>query len=131
MDNLGDWLYIIILAIVGISGLLSSGKRKKQAEEKQRYPDVEDTEYSKWETISETTSLPQPVKTPPKQMAYQTQSESAFLFKGRERTTAIYSEQTTEKDLPESTIVISGNDFLNIDELKKAIIYSEILNRKY
>jgi hypothetical protein len=134
MDNLGDWLYIIILAIAGISGLLSSGRKKKQTEERQRYPDVDGnmTEYSTWATTPETTQIPQPVKMAPRQKIPKTQLVSDSLLKGREKTIAsIYSEQITEKDLPESHMVISGDDFQDIDELKKAIIYSEILNRKY
>lgn len=31
MDNLGDWLYIVLLVIAGASSLFSSGKKKKRS----------------------------------------------------------------------------------------------------
>lgn len=31
MDNLGDWLYIVLLVIAGASSLLTSGKKKKRS----------------------------------------------------------------------------------------------------
>ncbi|MDR1499747.1 MAG: hypothetical protein LBI58_02070 [Tannerellaceae bacterium] len=136
MDNIGDWLYIILLVIAGISGILSSGKKKRQTEERRQQDAEGDTpEYSDWETlpevIPEALPTPQPINTHPKQKTTQVQSRHTIFKEGERAIAPLHSEQTMEKDSPESSIVISGEDFRNIDELKRAIIYSEILNRKY
>jgi hypothetical protein len=125
MDNLGDWLYIVLLVIAGISGLLSSARKKKQPEkETERLPDADDapeSEYWDWEMPTE----PQYVETekteqtpPPKPPAY------IPLFKEEE-------VKLPEESFHGKPLALSGEDFKNVDELKKAIIYSEILNRKY
>jgi hypothetical protein len=130
MDNLSDWLYIILLAIAGISGILSSGKKKKQSEEVQRQHDVDNSmPEAIWEVMPEATQMPHPVRFPNK--IPHTQLKSGSSFKEGERSIAsTHSEQTVEKTFPENFGAL-GEDFRDIDELKKAIIYSEILNRKY
>jgi hypothetical protein len=113
MDNLDNWLYIVLMVIAGISGLLSSGKKKKRPEEILKQPEMNKTpENHDWETIS---PLKKPVYTP--------------LFKEGERN--IVHQQTEEKPIQENRITVSEENFRDMDELKKAIIYSEILNRKY
>jgi hypothetical protein len=113
MDNLDSWLYIVIMIIAGISGLLSSGKKKKRPEEILRQSEMNKTpEDHEWETTS---PLKMSVYTP--------------LFKEGERT--IVHQQAEEKPTQENQLAVSEENFRDMDELKKAIIYSEILNRKY
>jgi hypothetical protein len=132
MDNLNEWFYIILSVVAVISGILSSVKKRKRSEEVQRQRDINDgVPEAEWETAWETaTPVPQPVRHPIQKTA-RTQLASDFLFKEGERTLSpAYSEIDKEKKNPESSVALEG-DLQNVDELKKAIIYSEILNRKY
>ncbi|MDR1937666.1 MAG: hypothetical protein LBQ73_04090 [Tannerellaceae bacterium] len=134
MDNLGDWLYIVLLVIAGISGLLGAGKKKKQPTEELDEPgNVSDPDYWPQEVV-----IPplQPVKTEKKRKTQKKQSGYISLFTEGERSIAtssipdLYSTQP-EDAFGESRPGVSGDTFQDADELKKAIIYSEILNRKY
>ncbi|WP_165156707.1 hypothetical protein [Parabacteroides sp. ZJ-118] len=105
MDNVGDWLYIVFLIIAAVSGLFGSKDKKKKSR-----PDV----------------LRQP-----------------------EREIVPNDQPTEEKgfrDIPDSTVpqpsvkmsaikeepgLMPEDTFRDIEELKKAIICAEILNRKY
>jgi hypothetical protein len=132
MENLGDWLYIVLLAIAGISGILTSGKKKKRVIETSRKP----------ETTVAIPDIPnpapsyQPIITPPQKKASKKKSfsSSSFMEEGK-RTIASPSFATqfgqTEDTVDESAFRLPSEPFRNIDELKKAIIYSEILHRKY
>jgi hypothetical protein len=122
MDNLGDWLYIILLVVAGLSGLLSSLKKKKQQEEV-----LQPEAYDEFEPE---TDLPHreevPKKIPRKKLDYF--SNAAQEGKRNVKTLEPdFADDTYE----ESNFNLSAETFQDMDELKKAIIYSEILNRKY
>jgi hypothetical protein len=128
MDNLNDWFYIILLALAAISGLLTSGKKKKQAE---TFPDES--------ANSDSVPLPQAdkAKVKKKKIAQtQTQSDyfSAAAREGRRATPAFVPEAayTEALDSPEdSCSPLSADALQDMDEIRKAVIYSEIFNRKY
>jgi hypothetical protein len=133
MDNLGDWLYIVLLVVAGISGLLSSVKKKRQTEEVERQPDVEDIpEFWDWETPP----IPLPAETQETLPPLKKTALYVPLFKEGERSIAtpeadFFSDRQTEESAREDRFTLSGDDFRDINDLKKAIVYSEILNRKY
>ncbi|MDR1557561.1 MAG: hypothetical protein LBS88_11135 [Tannerellaceae bacterium] len=129
MDNLGDWLYIVLIVIAGISSLLSSIKKKKQPEEILRQPDPgEYQDYWDWETAPQ----PQPAEAKKKEEA---PGKPAYipLFKEGERSMTLVADAFDQAEEPsqENAFCLSGESFQDIDEWKKAVIYSEILNRKY
>jgi hypothetical protein len=135
MDNLNDWLYIVLLVIAVISGLLKSVKKNKQPEEilRQPEPDLdEDQEYWEWETnpVPKPAEIEKKEKTPPplpKQSAY------IPLFKEGERNihTGVNSLNQPEDVLQEVFPLLPTDVSDHTEEWKKAIIYSEILKRKY
>jgi hypothetical protein len=155
MDNLGDWLYIVIIIAVGISSLFSSAKKKKRAGQVPRQS-IPETEYEEsntpkpksfWELLEEMQGgvqvpkeMPQPVvitekkkKTQEKKKQTRT-SASAYSSEG----TSAFTETPASQSLhsinlseEEKAFALPDDSFQTIDELKKAIIYSEILNRKY
>ena len=134
MDNLGDWLYIVLLVIAGISGLLSAGKKKQREQPREilGQPEYEfDPEYSEQEEVHEEIFLPpKPAKAEQKKKTPETTHTYIPLFREGERmltTPDLFSEASTDNRNPS----ISGDTFQDMDELKKAIIYSEILHRKY
>jgi hypothetical protein len=139
MDNLSDWLYIVLLVIAGISGLLGSVKKVKQPKEILGQPDLdpvpdfdEDQEFWDWETKP----IPKPVETEKKEKTpppTPRQSTYTPLFIEGERNihpaVNIFNqpEESYQETSPHIPVASPGD----IDEWKKAIIYSEILNRKY
>ncbi|MDD4516718.1 hypothetical protein [Massilibacteroides sp.] len=149
MDNLGDWLYIVFLIIAAVSGLFNSKKKKKRVPAKPVQPQVNpntssNTEEEKgfWEILQEMQNGPkQPPKptvknvpakkTATKKTAVQQpflSAESRIPSSVNRQNESILLEETDETDHN-----ISSDDFhlQDVDEVRKAIIYSEILNRKY
>lgn len=136
MDNIGDWLYIIFLIIAAISGMRSSdkqkkGKRKRKAmgqpapETKAMSPKEKPDEPHAAEEIPE----PEVVMTSPEPIAVE---EMAPVVHEEMTSAPIRQEEPKAKrerqESPENPITGWLN---NPDDLKKAVIYSEILNRKY
>lgn len=157
MDNLGDWLYILILIAVGISSLFSSSKKKKQTGQAPQQPvsdpghEEKRTQQPKsfWEILEDMQRgienkeeqplpVPQSITTEKKKKTQEKKQVKTSVIPSHynEGTRAIkdtlsgqprYSADASE----EEAYALSGESFHSIDELKKAIIYSEILNRKY
>ena len=112
MDNAGDWLYIVFLIIAGISSLFGSKNKKKRPKQILGQPDREivtneDNVPDKgfWEILEEMQN-PKPVKQSP--------AGNRLVV------------PSTEEEIPLTDI-----EFDNAAELRKAVIYTEILNRKY
>lgn len=150
MDNLGDWLYIVFLIIAVISGLFSEKKKKKSAAkpvQPQRQMETStETEGEKgfWEILEEMQNGPQPVKPRPKKVPEKKQvtvkkakaavASSPFLS-GESISSTIRPKQNDIilEEANETELCISNEDFhlQDVNEVRKAILYSEILNRKY
>lgn len=142
MDNAGDWLYIVFLIIAGISSLFGSKNKKKRPKQILGQPDREivtneDNVPDKgfWEILEEMQN-PKPAKQPvptPKRKKKQQQVADPSPFLAAEKVTDKQSPagnrlvvSSTEEEIPLTDI-----EFDNAAELRKAVIYTEILNRKY
>lgn len=144
MDNVGDWLYIILLIIAGIGNLFSSKNKNKSKTPKQilKQPDREIVTDDKptpekdfWEILEEMQN-PKPVKrpaTPPQKRQKQKQVTEPAPFLSVEKTTEKRSPiREHQASLPiEENNTLADIEFDNASELRKAVIYTEILNRKY
>lgn len=145
MDNLGDWIYIVFLVIAAVSGLFSSKGKKKHPTQVLGQPEhdmipEEQTPSGKgfWEILEE-------VATPQQKIPVKEKSPRSFKSKKAEKRTQspfLTAEQEIQKSkvissLPvnfpteEETSDLQDIEFNNAEELRKAVIYSEILNRKY
>lgn len=145
MDNLGDWIYIVFLVIAAVSGLFSSKGKKKHPTQVLGQPEhdmipEEQAPSGKgfWEILEE-------VATPQQKIPAKEKSPRSFKSKKAEKRTQspfLTAEQEIQKSrvtssLPvnfpteEETSVLQDIEFNNAEELRKAVIYSEILNRKY
>ena len=143
MDNLGDWLYIILIAIAGISGLFSSNKKKRQQREmrEQQQRDIivtPETASDKdfWEVYPEyEPEKPIVIKPAKRNKSQSTASPPPLPFlKGESEIERIIRQQEGSPLLAveeETKPLISSEDLHDSDALRKAVIYSEILNRKY
>lgn len=154
MDNIGDWLYIVLLVIAGVSGLFGSGKKKKRpstilGEPADAYePEPERPEPKSFRELLEEMNSEKPVP------AAGRPAGGSPLFSGTEKKGPdsrhtppppppfLKGENTISRrkaafasphGLPaeEETGNAAGISFSDRDELKRAVILSEILNRKY
>ena len=142
MDNAGDWLYIVFLIIAGISSLFGSKNKKKRPKQILGQPDREivtneDNVPVKgfWEILEEMQN-PKPVKQPvptPKRKKKQQQVAAPSPFLAAEKVTDKQSPAGNRLVVPstEEEIPLTDIEFDNAAELRKAVIYTEILNRKY
>lgn len=108
MDRLGDIIFFVLIAIVVGRNVIAFLKRKSEPEETQRpivFPDLSENK----QTIS-----PIEIK-----------NKTAPVLTEKKLKTNQKNEKTP---IPENNALI---DFSDSSELKKAVIYSEIFNRKY
>ncbi len=145
MDNLGDWLYIVLLVIAGISGLFSSGKKKRQGSTPPEQPVFDPEQQSEpkgfWEIFEEIQKEKQPQPVPQSvtiEKKKKTQRKdslsrpSSYQQKTQTEKHPASRQSTRFSETPEDdAFSIQAESFQDTEELRKAIIYSEILNRKY
>ena len=145
MEEFGDWIYVIILVIAGISSVISSFRKnaKQKAEEAQAQPEPQQREVIRgdvfdddfWGTVEPkqepVTVKPAPVSKPQyksiEQLSYhfnQHQEGASSFNHNKDVSILLESEDVyttvTLEDLPKDT-----------DDWRKAFVYNEIFNRKY
>ena len=147
MEEFGDWIYVIIIIIAGISSVISSFRKKsnrKEAEaqtQSQPQPqprevirgDVFDDDF--WGTVTpkvepkivKPAPAPKPQYRPIEQQSYgfdQLQEGRASLKQENVGSILLEEEEVyttvTLEDLPKDS-----------DDWRKAFVYNEIINRKY
>lgn len=148
MDNAGDWLYIVFLIVAGLSTLLGSKKKKKQTEvlgqpgkdiatESEQQP-----QKGFWEILQEMQEEqkeePRPIEKTKsssakknKQIQQKKAAPTPFLTAENEIKTQIAADKAAGMIIPEEENILADIEFSNADDLRKAVIYAEILNRKY
>jgi len=126
MDEFGDWIYIILMVVVGISSLFSSINKKKSRQQTQM-PLPEPVEPS--ESSYPAPSVPKKKErklSPPVPGHLKPQSYNTDLSVPTTDTQAeIYLMQEEESTLAGEL------ELTDPDAFRKAVIYSEILKRKY
>ena len=150
MENIDDWLYIVFLAIAGISSLFSSVKRKKV---QQPIPDQEDTDLEPpfGEPMEEMPSqrtfrMPDEVfQTRPADSDQATLSgqpagadPAALMGKRRSRLKTAQGKMpdtptpaAQAPTTPPAEAATERSWLDNPSDLRRAILCAEILNRKY
>lgn len=150
MDNLGDWLYIVFLVIAVISGLFSGKKKKhpvaKPVQPREQTEDPLDTEKEKtfWEILEEMQKSTQEAKPRTKKVPATKQVSTKTVKASAAPSPFLAGESIGSSRIPKQNSIlleetyeadhrINSEDFhlQDVDEVRKAIIYSEILNRKY
>ena len=141
MDNVGDWIYIVFLIVAAISGLFSSKNKKKRPTQAlgqpghDTYPE-ENTSSGKgfWEILEEATTpqKPEAPTAPIHKKKKKTPASKPFLSTEQEiQKSKVSSSQPMNFPIEEEHSMLEDIEFNNAEELRKAVIYSEILNRKY
>ena len=124
MDELGNWVYIILMVVIGISSLFSSKNRKK-GQQQTHIPVPAPGE----------SAFPVP-PVPMKKSKKTTPLDSAKFgqpFSSRTPSPFTASNIQTEISIePEDEYVLADElDLKDAESFRKAILYAEILNRKY
>ena len=141
MDNLGDRIYIVFLIVAAISGLFCSNFKKKRPTQvlgqpgHDTYPE-ENTSSGKgfWEILEEATTpqKPEAPTAPIHKKKKKTPASKPFLSTEQEiQNSKVSSSQPMNFPAEEEHSMLEDIEFNNAEELRKAVIYSEILNRKY
>ena len=141
MDKVGDWIYIVFLIVAAISGLFSSKNKKKRPTQvlgqpgHDSYPE-ENTSSGKgfWEILEEATTpqKPEAPTAPIHKKKKKTPASKPFLSTEQEiQKSKVSSSQPMNFPAEEEHSMLEDIEFNNAEELRKAVIYSEILNRKY
>ena len=147
-ENISDWLYIVFMIVAGLFSLLGGKKKKKHPHEVLGQPGKEiiveeETQPQKgfWEVLQDMQESPnkvpqpisQPVTSPPgKQKLKQSKKKEPTPFLTAESS---FNKPELENNILNTPIEETNNftdiEFNNAVELRKAVIYTEILNRKY
>lgn len=137
MDNLGDWIYIVFLIVAAVSGLFSSKNKKKRPTQVLGQPEYEPAKEEHapsgkgfWEILEEATTPPE--KKEKKIKKKEIRQPNPFLAAEQEiHKSKVSSSPITNFPTEEEHALLEDIEFNNTEELRKAVIYSEILNRKY
>lgn len=139
MEDIGDYLYFVVLLIAMISGLLKS--KKKKAQEQETY-EREPREIDLDEVLQELDPYfekpapvvrPEPQKSAPERyQTYESIKDSSALRAKKQVAKTIHSKIKTESIFEEpATVETFQVSINNLDDAKRAFVYSEIFNRKY
>ncbi|MGL4328529.1 MAG: hypothetical protein ACRDCS_07985 [Tannerellaceae bacterium] len=140
MDSLGDWLYIVLIVLGGIVSFLAENKKKKAA--KSPIPSAkpaDEAHTTEWDVFQEQS---RPKRSYRKVDTSNTVTNSSTIFSSNQRDAtleekAMKSEKDTllrrdtTPDMTEADDECAERiELSNAEELRKAVIYSEILKRK-
>lgn len=134
MDSIGDYIYIIVILIAGLSSILSR-RKKKAAEAEYELPELPDLEdiipeypvYTQPERpVYQQIKKQEPKQSNPKYNTFGDRSGMKTNQKVRSVSSFVGSEVLESDDMSFNMLELSTPD-----EVKKAFIYSEIFNRKY
>ena len=126
MEELGDWVYIILMVVVGISSMYSSAK-KKQRQQQTQMPSPEPSEPSEPWYPTTPTPKQKAKKQPPPVPRHIRQQPSTSTIPIIE--TGMQTEIHVSKT--EGNVYIDELELDDPETYRKAIIYAEIFNRKY
>ena len=128
MEELGDWVYIILMVVVGISSLISSANKKKRQQQMQMPSPVSEPS-EEYEMPYPTPSVPkkkEKILPPPVPGQSKRQPYGAHVT---------YSDSGTQTEILRSqedeNTLINELELTDPDSFRKAVIYTEILKRKY
>lgn len=153
MEDIGDYFYLIIIAIAGISSFLKNKNKKKEATLKPETENEEEEADSEYEEIPEevfapiptTTVIPMPTQRP--EVVFErnftemkkTPHDTIMSFDNTSDLSKLKAKKEVAKNhssmmhSPEDVAVDDQNDYSlsSVDEARAAFIASEIFNRKY
>lgn len=141
MDSLGDYIYIVIIAIAALSSIFKKKKEKQPAPETGSDSSSDDFEELLRELLPQKNTPPvvQPEAAIEKKsnntvISYENTSDFGKLKAKKQVTKQTADIKTHEKEKPIATASLNAEDRVTIqtpEDAKRAFIYAEIFNRKY
>jgi len=140
MDSLGDYIYLIILAVVGISSLLKKKKVKPDATAIPSIPEQDWEDEMHERNFEEEIELEQINKSRENQFkpipvgSYDIPEEGTSSLRFNKQITNSMTSKNLNTDETEKKSTAKGPrqiQLTNLQEAKEAFIYSEIFNKKY
>lgn len=144
MENSGDWLYIVFLAVAAVSSLFSSKKKKKRPTEILGQPDTEvitsdqsTPQKGFWELLEDAKKefnrelKPQTTEKKKQNKKQKAPAPKPFLSAEAEIQQSSIFAASSGPTIEEEHSIMQDIEFKNTSDLRKAVIYAEILNRKY
>ena len=133
VENIGNWLYFLFIIIAGISSLFSSKKKGKRIQQKEGTLDADNAEIPEkgfWDILQEIQEQSNTKEEPllqKKQIHPLPQEERKETESQKQINTQTHLTNISTVDDNTTTDI----ELTHASELRKAVIYSEILNRKY
>jgi hypothetical protein len=134
MEDFGDYIYLIVIAIAALSSLF---KKKKPAQAMPLPPDDElnDMDESLKEIFNEKTIVSDPVFVPTTKMTAAPQKLAHNVFESMNDTMELRIKKSPrskiDTDMPDEPVATLTVELETVEQAKRAFIYSEIFNRKY
>ncbi len=131
MDKLKDYIPLVIIAISFIYSFVKKANKTKENKEETMLPGTQ-PQTEDWENTPKQELKPEVVfHRPERKKKKQEKTEVSIPKKNYQEIIKpeIILEETPVKETEENPILLDLQD--NIEEVKKAVIYSEIFNRKY
>ena len=128
MEEFGDWIYIIVMVVVGISSMYSSAKKKQRQQQTQMPLPVPSAPSEPWHPTTPPTSKQKGRKQPPPVPGQMNRHQPSTSTIPIVETNTLSETHTAQEE--ENTLAIAL-DFDEPEAFRKAVIYSEILHRKY
>ncbi len=141
MEDLGDYIYLILIAIAGLSGLL-----KKKKEKPTQIPTVEDYKpvtEDVWEDFlpeNPEVHVPEPKKS---FFDWEIKDAKIATYENTEDVNALRAKKSIERNkssvqkIPKKQVVVEevypdlNIEFATVEDARTAFIYAEIFNKKY
>jgi hypothetical protein len=140
MEEFGDWIYLIVIIIVGITSLISSTRKKARQLAEQNQPREIITDQSGegdlWRELTQQAEKKPEVKIQPKRQAQPLKPptkdyHTPFLNIYQEGQSSIEATEIQSAVDDEEYATLTVDDLPdNTDEWRKAFIYNEIFSRK-
>ncbi|MBN2767153.1 MAG: hypothetical protein JXR27_12345 [Paludibacteraceae bacterium] len=135
MEDFGDYIYLIVIAIAALSSLF---KKKKPAQAVPLPPDDElnDLEEELRELFEEKTIVPDPVSVPTPKMSAAPQRPTHKVFESMNDTMELRIKKSPRNkflidEVPEEQVSTFDVELETVNQARRAFVYSEIFNRKY
>ncbi|MDD2285068.1 MAG: hypothetical protein PHQ11_06685 [Paludibacter sp.] len=133
MDSLGDYIYLIVILIAAISSILSKKKKKQAIEvETTNFPDLEDVIPGFTENVQPESPVNNERRVKEAEHIIPTYDtvQDISVMKAKKQVKSVKQHKEPEPEA-EETSFLSEIELDTVDEVKKAFIYAEIINRRY
>lgn len=138
MDNIGDYIYLIIIAIAGLSSLLKKKNKDNNAAPKPKSVESEDFGDVLREIFGEKPQRkPEVVYKQPEAEVKKNKTENIASYENTSDISTLKAKKEVTKPATIKTVVLieeedsSDYSINSVEEARAAFISSEIFNRKY